>query len=99
MANKILCIKLISGEEVIGFCEEESDTKITLSTVFGAEVIPTEDNDFIVDLYPYAGCNPKVNIQFSRGVFIAEPYTPCAVVEQEYLKLALGVNIALSYGA
>ena len=91
MANEIIAIKLISGEELLGKVQSENDTSIVLSDVLGliAQQTPTGVQ---IGLGPFMMSNPEGDLGIEKNAIVVRT-TPNADLEKGYMERTSKIDL------
>lgn len=91
MAQEIIAIKLISGEELIGKVLKEDDDAVTLGDVLGLLAQQTQTG-MQIGLVPFMMSNPEGDLEFSRTA-ITTRTTPSAELEKGYMERTSKIDL------
>lgn len=102
---KVICVRLNSGEEIIGKVVETvstSDTidmeipkgKLTLTTVRGITFQPVGKNQIGIAFIPFAVGNDSANMTFILENCAQTIFAPSREIERGYLEQTSGITLA-----
>lgn len=94
MSQNIVVIKLITGEEVIGRLENESDTTITISKARVIQMVQTGPQAMGMAMVPYLASNIDGDIEFVRTAVIVGPIEPSDEAGKPYLQQTTSIALA-----
>lgn len=92
MAQQIIAIKLVSGEELIGKVLSETDSTVTLGDVLGLMAQQTQTG-MQIGLVPFMMSNPEGDLEFNTNA-ITTRTTPSAKLEQGYLERTSKIDLS-----
>jgi len=94
MSQKILAVKLRSGEEIIGRVENDGDNTLTLSHVRAIQLVPTGPQQLGVMIVPYVASNEDGDITFHREAMACVPFEPKNPdVEKQYMQQTTSIAL------
>jgi len=92
MAEEVIAIKLVSGEEVISRVKERGDTTITLDRPNMIAIAPGPGGQVGIQLVPWFVSNQDGTFNVSLSSIVAET-TPAKELEAGYLEKTSGIAL------
>jgi hypothetical protein len=91
MAQEIIAIKIISGEELLGKVKSEDDTTITLSDVLGLMAQQTATG-VQIGLAPFMMSNPEGDLSVEKSAIVVRT-TPSTDLERGYIERTSTIDL------
>lgn len=94
MSQQVVSFKLLSGEEVIGRVENETDDVIVLSKVRSIQMVQTGPQSMGLHIMPYMASNLDGDISFRRAATTTVPSAPSSEAEKPYIENTTSIALA-----
>ncbi len=92
MSEKIIALKLSSGEEIIARVKDVSHDTFTLDRPMIVGVVQAQDGSLIIQIVPWLASNQDGSCKVNRNLVVAE-IEPNAELEKGYLTKTSGIQL------